>query len=95
MDEEQRYRYAKTRVKEIKDFYVHLIVYLAVNTFLVILNLLATPWYMWFIWPLIFWGIGMIVDAVRVFGFSGWFGGDWEQKKIDQLIERSRSKEKR
>jgi hypothetical protein len=45
-------------------FMAHLIPYLAVNTFLVVLNLVTTPGTFWAIYPIIGWGLGLF--------FHGW-----------------------
>ena len=63
MDEQTRYQEAKKQVEEIKGFYFHLISYLLVNAVLLIINLLTSPEYLWFIWPIIGWGVGLIIHA--------------------------------
>ena len=47
----------------------------------------TSPDILWFYWPLFGWGIGMATHAVRVFGFGRWFGPDWEEKKIKEIME--------
>jgi hypothetical protein len=42
----------------------------------------------WFIWPLLFWSIGLAVHAVNVFGFGGTLGRDWEERKTRELIDK-------
>lgn len=39
--------------------YVHFAVFLIVNAFFLAINLLTSPRYLWFIWPMISWGIGL------------------------------------
>jgi len=46
------------------EFRIHLINYIAVNTLLAIINLTLTPGYIWFKWPLLGWGIGVIFHAL-------------------------------
>jgi hypothetical protein len=50
-----------------REFFKHLIVYLIVNTFLIIINLSMAPDFIWFIWPLLGWGLGVCLHAVKVF----------------------------
>ena len=52
-------------------FYIHLAVYVGVNILLIIINLLTSSQYLWFRWPLIGWGIGILFHALGVFVFSG------------------------
>ena len=54
--------------KEKRGFIIHLVVYFVVNVGLIACNLVYTPQYIWFFWPLIFWGLGLIchyIDAVH------------------------------
>jgi len=86
MDEQTRYQDAKKRVEEIKGFYLHLITYLLVNAVLVVTNLLTSPEYFWFIWPLIGWAIGLIIHGFSVFG--GLLGKSWEDRKIKEIMDK-------
>ena len=45
--------------EERKGFIAHLIAYIAVNITLVLINIAFTPERIWFIFPLIGWGIGL------------------------------------
>ncbi|MFM7085213.1 MAG: 2TM domain-containing protein [Hyphomicrobium sp.] len=47
-------------------FRAHLVVYLSVNAFLIILNLLGNSQHLWFYWPLLGWGIGLLAHAAAV-----------------------------
>ena len=91
MEDFEKYKKAKERVAEIKGFYIHLIVYAAVNIFMILYNLLANPGYYWFVWPLIGWGIGISVHALSVFLKGRLFGRGWEEKKIKEIMEKEQS----
>src|SRR5262245_55870092 len=56
MDGDARYAQEMKRVKELKRFYGHCAVYVIVNAFLLIINLLTSPHTLWFYWPLLGWG---------------------------------------
>jgi len=86
-DQETRYQNAKERVQALRGFYVHLTVYVLVNLLLCTINLLTSPDSLWFYWPLLGWGIAVALHALRVFGAGRWFGADWEEKKIDELMK--------
>ena len=86
MDEQERYQEAKNRVEVIKGFYFHLITYILVNAVLVVINLLLTPEYLWCIWPLMGWGVGLIIHAFSVFG--KFLGKSWEERKIKEIMEK-------
>ena len=88
MDEQAKYQEAKKRVEEIKGFYSHLISYIVVNAVLVVINLLTSPEYLWFIWPMIGWGLGLVIHAFFVFG--NLLGKDWEERKIKEIMEKDK-----
>lgn len=84
---ESKYQQAKRRVREIRGFYIHLAVYVLVNAFLFLLNISTSPDALWFFWPLLGWGIALAVHAVSVFGFGRWLGPEWEEKKIEGILD--------
>jgi hypothetical protein len=94
MDEQARYDRAKKRVEEIKGFYVHLFVYVLVNLSLLFINLLTSPHHFWFYWPLFFWAIGVAAHGISVFGPDRFWGQDWEERKIKEIMDREERREK-
>ena len=85
--QETRYQSAKKRVEALRRFYVHLTAYVLVNLLLCTINLLTSPDSLWFYWPLLGWGIAVALHALLVFGAGRRFGADWEEKKIEELME--------
>lgn len=84
---------ARERVQELKGFYAHAAVFLFANIALVILNLATlhkNDGILWFVWPLIGWGIVLAVHAVSVFGLGRFLGREWEQRHIQQELDRRR-----
>ncbi|MGD0720880.1 MAG: 2TM domain-containing protein [Roseiarcus sp.] len=87
MDEEEAYRHARRRVRSIKAFYLNCLIFAGVMILLFAINLAtAGPW--WVQWPLLGLSLGLAAHAVAVFGVSGWLGGDWEERKIRELMAR-------
>jgi hypothetical protein len=86
--DQDHYRRAQQRVREKKEFYVHLVVYAIVNGGLFLINILTTARFLWFYWPLVGWGIGLAIHAFNVFGVSNWLGKDWEEREIRKIIKR-------
>ena len=84
-EQEIKYQKAKERVAVLRAFYRHLSVYVIVNLGLFLINMATSPETLWFIWPLMGWGIAIVLHALRVFG--GAFGSNWEKKKIDELMK--------
>ena len=85
--EDDRYKAAKSRVAQLRGFYVHLTTYICVNVFLIILNLLTSPDTLWFYWVTLGWGIGIVAHALQVYGSFTIFGKDWENRKIKKYMD--------
>ena len=79
---------AKKKVERIKKFYAHLTTFIMVNSFLIMLNLLTEPSFMWSLIPLFAWGIGLASDAMKTFNYSLFLGKDWEDKKIREYMDK-------
>lgn len=92
--EEERYFKAKKRVEEIKGFYGNLISYVVVNIGLMVVNLLTSPQYLWFFWPMLGWGIGVLFHGLKVFNYMPFFGKDWEDQKIKELMNKEEQSKK-
>ena len=88
--EQEVYERAKKRVEELKAFYSHLFVYLAVNAGLFLLNIITSPRHLWFYWPLIGWGIGLSIHGLSVFGTQRLLGKEWEDRKIREIMEKEK-----
>ena len=87
-NEQEKYFFAKKRVDEIKGFYGNLISYIIFNGFFLILNLITSPNELWFFWPLIGWGIGVVFHGMKVFNYYPFLGKNWEERKINELTEK-------
>ena len=73
-------------VKEIKDFYSHLINYVVVIIGLFIVNFITSPDYYWAWWAAFGWGIGVVSHGMSVFEVYSFFGADWEKKQIEKRL---------
>lgn len=92
MDESERYARAKKRVEDIRGFYTHLGIYIIINVLLVIINLLTSPGALWFYWVTLFWGVGIAFHALDVFVGNRIFGSEWEERKIQEMMEKDERK---
>jgi len=86
MENRKAYRRAKKRVENKLGFYIHLAVYIAVNIFLIVINYSTSRGYLWFVWPLSGWGIGVIFHALAVFIFCG--GSAIKEKMIEKEMKK-------
>ncbi len=50
-----------------KWFFIHLSIYVIVNSLLIFINLFYTPEILWFVYPLLGWGIGIVIHALEAF----------------------------
>ena len=71
MENSEEYESAKKRVEAKMGFYTHLTVYVAVIVFLAIINFVTSASTIWFHWPMLGWGIAIVIHAAFVFVFPG------------------------
>lgn len=91
------YKAAKKRVSDIKGFYMHLTVYLFINTAIFIVTtrdegILEGLTDIGNYTTLFFWGIGLVAHWASVFGANFIFGKEWEDRKIKQLMDQDNKK---
>ncbi|WP_417940099.1 2TM domain-containing protein [Flavobacterium sp. RS13.1] len=86
--EGERYYQAQKRVKEIREFYEHLTVYILVNPIVIVVNIMTSPGYLWFIWCLMGWGMAIVLHGLKVFSFPPFFNKKWEERKIREILEK-------
>jgi hypothetical protein len=91
--EEKSYLRAKKRAKEIKGFYIHLLIFSLSTPIIVAVNLIFVPSFHWFWFSVLGWGLGLFFHWMAIFGFEKFgFTKDWESKKIKELMEEDRRK---
>ncbi len=89
-----QYDLAYKRVKKIKGFYTHVLVYVLVNAFILISSYIRSQigtevfWKWETLNTALFWGIGLVAHGLSVFGRNIFFGQNWEENKIKELIEK-------
>lgn len=81
---------AKKRVKKKKKFYQHLTVFIMVNLFLFMLNLMTSEEW-WFQWATLGWGMAVGIQYFDTFGFPGTDYNDpaWEESEIEKELNKS------
>lgn len=88
--EEQKYLSAKKRIKDIKAFYVHLIINIFSLATIIAVNLIFVPefHFFWFAAAGIF--LALFFHWLGVFGFKSFgLGKDWEDSKIKELMDKN------
>lgn len=66
MNSQKSQQTALKKAEEKVEFRIHLITYIVINTILAIINLTMNPEYIWFKWPLLGWGLGIIIHGINV-----------------------------
>ena len=84
----QQEQLALLEVRKLKGFYLHLAQYVVVIAALCAINLLTTPHRLWFYWPALGWGIGILAHAATIFGWLPFLGGDWEKRQVEKRLGR-------
>jgi hypothetical protein len=76
---------AVTRLKKRRDFRGHLLVYLLVNTFIVVIWAVTDAHgFFWPVFPIVGWGIGVVMNAWDVY---------WRPRITEQAIQREMGRE--
>ncbi len=92
---QQKLERAHKRVKDIRGFYSHLLVYIVINIFIAIVHYTIANKYVpdqdlsnwsYFTTPL-FWGIGLLIHGLWVFRVGFGFLRNWEERKINELMK--------
>lgn len=94
--DEIKYQEALKRVKKIKGFYTHAIVYIFVNIMIVFLNVKnLDPGETYFqfknFMTAFFWGIGLVAHGLSVFVPNWIMGQNWEERKIKEFMEKEKA----
>ncbi|NQX78267.1 2TM domain-containing protein [Gilvibacter sp.] len=98
---ESKYGRAKKKVENIKGFYNHLVVYLIVNTAIILIRVLVfnegnigfeIPHWSIITTPL-FWGIGLFFHGLWVFSDKLGFIKNWEERKIREFMREEEEEE--
>jgi two-component system LytT family sensor kinase len=79
---------ARFRVRRLREFYMHVAVFVVVIGGLALVNWILSPSFWWVAFPAIGWGIGLAIHAVSVFFEDSILGRDWEERKTREIVER-------
>lgn len=89
---EEAYLRAQKKVKRILGFYWHLSSYVIINVFLIFFVGTHNDnfWSFGTFSTAIFWGIGLFIHFLSVFGPDFMFGKNWEQRKIKEFMDKDK-----
>ncbi|MBV8271535.1 MAG: histidine kinase [Cupriavidus sp.] len=75
-------------MRSLRVFYMHAMIYVAVNAVLIGINLVTSPHRPWSGAPLMGWGIALVVHGVMTWSRVGLLGRSWEDRKIAEFMAR-------
>ena len=79
---------ALKRLKKRRDFHGHVLIYVLVNTFFVVIWAVTSPdGFFWPIFPIVGWGIGLVANAWDVY-FAGEITDDQIDREVQHLANR-------
>ncbi|HID02661.1 MAG TPA: helix-turn-helix domain-containing protein [Desulfobacterales bacterium] len=81
-------RQTRKEVRNLKRFYTKLIRYGFLMTFLLIINLISSPDYLWVIWPAL--GIGLLIiwKELKIRTINTIFDSTWEERQVKKRLDK-------
>ena len=76
------------QVRKIRGLYSHVMSYVVVMSGIAAINLFLMPQRIWFIFPLLGWGVGVLSHAASVLNVFPWFGPEWERRQVEKRLGR-------
>lgn len=90
----EQYEYARRRLRQKKNFYFHVVLFLVGTLFMFIANILlefGLP-NVWYIWAGTAWFFVIILHFIKVFITDRFMNINWERQQIERLMEKQKIK---
>ncbi len=87
----------REHVRKLRRFYTDVVIYLGVNTFLILVWALSGVGYFWPIWVIIGWGIGLGLHALslglipQMTSMLPFMTAEWEDEEVRRLMDERES----
>ncbi|WP_417362795.1 2TM domain-containing protein [Galbibacter sp.] len=78
----------RAKAKKIRDFYANLTAYILVIPFLAWINYTTSAGFPWIVFPVVGWGIGVIIHGMEAYNYHPILGKDWEERKLKELMKK-------
>jgi hypothetical protein len=88
--EDQLYEKARRRVARKKRLFKDLVGFVSTSVFLLFINLMFSPGYLWAMWPIGFYAISIIITYLDLIRET--FEEDWEEKALTREYHRLKEK---
>ncbi|WP_299334639.1 2TM domain-containing protein [uncultured Psychroserpens sp.] len=91
-EREEAYLRAQKKVKALIGFYWHLASYIIVNIFIISMIVIngGRLWSFGTFATALFWGIGLFFHFLGVYGPDFFFGRNWEERKIKEMMDKDK-----
>jgi uncharacterized oligopeptide transporter (OPT) family protein len=86
--ENETLKKAQEIAKDKVGFIKHLIIYITVMIVLAVINNLTYRGYQWWLWPALWWGVGVFINFLVVYVFRGGFLKRLEDDLIKKEIKK-------
>lgn len=84
-------QWAVRRVRSLRFFYTHFTLFVVLNIVLLLIDV-STPGDPWFYKVLLGWGLVVGLHALHTYELLPWSTHNWEQRKLQELIEEARAR---
>lgn len=91
-EQNREYRKARKQARELRGFYIHLMIYCVMIPFLIAINLVFVPDFYWFPFSVFGWGTGLLFHWMEVKKYTPFLGKGWEERKIREFMEEEKNK---
>lgn len=91
-EQNREYRKARKQARELRGFYIHLMIYCVTIPFLIAINLVFVPDFYWFPFSVFGWGTGLLFHWMEVKKYTPFLGKGWEERKIREFMEEEKNK---
>ncbi len=90
----EQYEYARKRIRQKKNVFIHFIVFLAGSFFLFVINKMLSVDEPddWYIWAITGWAFLLILHFMKVFITDSFMNKNWERHQIDKLVAMQQKK---
>lgn len=85
LSDEELYQLARKRLALKKAFFIHLLVYIAVMLLLIVINRSFSSSSIWFIYPLLGWGIGVAIHGATIYSSISSTSNHKIQREINKI----------
>ncbi|HZD02818.1 MAG TPA: 2TM domain-containing protein [Actinomycetes bacterium] len=78
---------ARRWVRRKRIFYTIVGIYVSLSLMWFAIDMLDDSTGLWFYWPMLGTGLGVVVAGIGLFGLGGLFGADWERRQVAKYLE--------